>query len=63
MSINSWTCQSEVICLLIVDMYRHVRSDVSINSWTCQSEVICLLMWTCQSEVICLLIRGHVRVK
>ena len=49
MSINSWTCQSEVICLLI---RGHVRvSDVSINSWTCQSEVMCLL------------IHGHVRVK
>ena len=47
MSINSWTCQNEVICLLRVSEF----SDVSINSWTCQSEVICLL--------IC----GHVRVK
>ena len=36
MSINSWTCQSEVICLLILDM-----SEVM---WTCQSEVICLLI-------------------
>ena len=35
MSINSWTCQSEVmICLLI-------QSEVI---WTCQSEVMCLLI-------------------
>ena len=33
MSINSWTCQSDVSI-----------NDVSINSWTCQSEVICLLI-------------------
>ena len=48
MSINSWTCQSEVMCLLI-------------SEWTCQSEVMCLLIRV--YEVICLLIRGHVRVK
>ena len=49
MSINSWTCHSEVMCLLI---RGHVRvSDMSINSWTCQSEVMSIL--------IC----GQVRVK
>ena len=47
MSINSWTCQYEVICLLI---HGHVRV-----------KCICLLIRG--HVIVCLLIRGHVRVK
>ena len=42
MSINLWTCQSEVMCLLIRGYVR--VDDMSINSWTCESEVMCLLI-------------------